>query len=131
MHLAVKRDVVNHFAAVCLERRAKVVNVHAGKLRHQPVRATGRNPPHDEVVNTLFSPSTDHVVALFKLRKEIWDLGRVVLQVAIHRENVVTLRMIKACGKRRGLTKIAAQFYDQHAAVDCGDLFHQFVGAVA
>ena len=42
VHLAVQGNVVDHFAAVGLEGRAEVVNVHARKLRHQPVRACGK-----------------------------------------------------------------------------------------
>ncbi len=43
MHLAIERDVVDHLTAIRLEGGAKVVNVDAGKLGHQPVGATRRN----------------------------------------------------------------------------------------
>ena len=125
-----KRNVVDQFAAVGLEGRAKVVNVHAGKLRHQPVRATRRNAPHHEIVDALFSPAADNVVALFQLFEEIWNLARVMLQIAIHREDEVSLRVVEAGGEGRGLSEIAAQLDDEDAAVYGSDLFQQFVTAI-
>ena len=71
VHLAIQRNVLDHFMPIRLERRAEVVNVHARKLRHQPVRAARRNPPHHEVVDALLAPARHHVVALFELFQEV------------------------------------------------------------
>ena len=54
-----------------------------------------------------------------------------MLQIAVHREDVVALGVIEAGGERRGLTEVAPQFDDQNAAVDGRDLLEQLVGAVA
>ena len=130
MHLAIQRDVVDHLTAIGLERGAKVVNVDAGKLGHQPVGATRRNPAHDEIVDALLTPSADHVVALFQLGDKFRDLGGVVLQIAIHGQDVVALGMIESRGKRGGLAKIAPQLDHQNPAVHGCNLFQQLVGAV-
>ena len=87
-------------------------------------------PPHDEVVDALFAPSADDVVALFELVEEVGDLLRIVLQIAIHRQDELALRMIEARGQRRGLSEIAPQLDYQHAAVYRGNLFQQLVGAI-
>ena len=57
VHLAIERNVLDHLAAIGLEGRAEVVNVHAGKLGHQPVGAARGNAPHDKVVDPLLAPA--------------------------------------------------------------------------
>ncbi len=84
VHLAVERNVVDHLAPIGLERRAEVVNIHAGQLGHQPVGNARRNPAHDEVVDALLAPAGDNVVALLELLQEIGNLRRIVLQITIH-----------------------------------------------
>ena len=131
MHFTVERNVVDDFAAIGLVGSAEVVNVHVGELGHQPVGAARGNAAHHEVVDALLAPAGDDVVALFQLFDKVRNLVGVVLQVAVHGEDELARGVIEAGRKRGRLPKIAAQFDHQHAAVDRGNLFQQFVSAVA
>src|SRR5262249_5556870 len=62
--------------------------------------------------------------------QEFWDLFRIVLQIAVHSDEILALRVREAGSQRRGLSKVAAQLYDYHAAIDGYDLPQQLVGAV-
>ena len=79
----------------------------------------------------MLAPATDDVVALFKLGEEVGDLVGIVLEIAVHGEDEVTLGVVEACGECGGLTEVAAELDDENAAIDGGDLFQQAVGAVA
>src|ERR1700733_14982404 len=81
MHLAVQRDIVDHLAPVRFICRSEVVDVHSRELRHQPIGTTGRNTPHDKVVDALLTPAAYHVISLFQLRQEIRDFVGIMLQV--------------------------------------------------
>ena len=79
----------------------------------------------------MLAPAADDVVALFEFGEEVGDLLGIVLEITIHGEDEVSLRVIEAGGESRGLTEVAAELDDENAAVDCGDLFKQAVGAIA
>ena len=55
----------------------------------------------------------------------------IVLQIAVHRDHVLALRMIKSGGKRGSLTEIAAELDDEQPAVDRGNLLQHPEGVVA
>jgi hypothetical protein len=131
VHLAVKRDVLDDFAAVGLEGGAKVVDVDAAEGGHEPVGCARRDAAQKEVVGTLRTPSADDVVTFFKFREEVWDLVGIVLEIAVHGEDVVTLGVVEAGGERGGLTEVAAKFDDEHTAVYGSNFFKETVGSVA
>ncbi len=130
MHLAVERNILDHFAAIGLEGGAEVVNVNAGQLGHHPVGAARGKAPHDKIVNALFAPAGHHIVSLFQLFQEVGNLAGIVLQVAVHGQDELARGVVKTCGQSRGLSEVAAQLDHQHAAVHRGNLFQQLVGAV-
>src|SRR4051812_46992168 len=131
VHLAVEGNVLDHFAAIGLERGAEVVDVDAGEFGHQPVGAARGKAAHDKVVDALLAPAGNHVVALFEFLEEVGDLVGVVLQVAVHGEDVLAGGMIEAGGQCRSLSEVAAQLDDENPAVHRRDLFEKLVGAVA
>src|ERR1700722_4093464 len=108
MHLAVERNVLDDLAAIGLEGGAEVVDRDAAERGHQPVRDEGGDAAEEEVVAALTAPSADHVVALFELGEEPGNLVGVVLQVAVHGQDEVALRMVEAGGKGGGLAEVAA-----------------------
>ena len=67
MQLTIQRNLLQQIAAISLERRAKIVNRHAAQLRHQPVGATRRNAAQPKIINALFAPSADNVIAFGNL----------------------------------------------------------------
>src|SRR5205085_12661262 len=70
VQLAIKRNLLDQFAAIGLESRAEIVDVYAAELGHEPVGDSRRNAAHDEIVNALLAPSADDVVSLFQLFEE-------------------------------------------------------------
>ena len=107
------------------------MDVNAGEPGHEPVGAAGGNAAHDEVVDALFAPAGDDVVAFFKPLEEAGDLVGIVLQVAVHGEDEFAGGVVEAGGERRGLAEVAAELYDEDAAVDRGNLFKQTIAAVS
>src|SRR5262249_17532815 len=78
----------------------------------------------------LLAPSGDDVITLFQLFQKIRDLVWIVLQIAVHRQDELTRRVVEACCQRRSLPEIAAQLHYQYAAVHRGNFFQKLVGSV-
>ena len=98
---------------------------------HEPVGSARGNAAEEEVVAALRAPAADYVVALFELGEEVGDLVGVVLEIAVHGEDVVALGVVEAGGKSRGLAEVAAELDDEDAGVYGSDLFEETIGAVA
>jgi len=94
------------------------VNVDTTQLGHQPVCDARWETAQPEVVNALLAPAANDVVALSNLLEEGRDIGRVMLQIAVHRNDVLAARMVKAGRQPSGLPEVAAQLHDGDAAVD-------------
>ncbi len=122
MQFPVERDFLHHGATIRLESGAKIVQLHAAQLGHQPVGDLGRDAPHHEVVNALFAPSADDVVALAEFLQKQRNVMRIVLQIAVHGNHVLAFGVIETRRQRRGLPEVAAQFHDNHAAIHGCDL---------
>ena len=61
VHLAVQAQVLDHLAAVRLQRAAVVVQVDAGDLADQRVGEHRRQAPVDKRVLPVLAPAADHV----------------------------------------------------------------------
>ena len=130
MQLAVERHFLHHLAPIGLEGGAEVVQLHAAQLGHQPVGDLGRNPPHDKVINALLAPAADDVVSLAQLLQEHGNVVGIVLQVAIHGDDVFAFSMIETGRQRGGLPEVAAQFDHYDAPVHRGNLLQHPEGIV-
>ena len=131
MHLTVKGNVLDDFAAVSFEGGAEVVDVDAAENCHELVGDAGGKAAEKKVVAAMFAPAADDVVTLFELSEEVRDFAGVMLQIAVHGKDEVALGVIKASGESGGLTKVAAEFDDEDTAIYGGDLFKKAVGPVA
>src|SRR5208283_2224627 len=107
--LSVEWNLSQDFAPVSLTSCAKVVDVNAAQFRHEPVGAARRNAPQPEIIDAILAPSDDNVVTLGNLLQEQRDIGRIVLQVAVHGDDVFPAGMVKSSSQAGGLTKVAAQ----------------------
>jgi len=129
--LAIERNLLDEFAAVGLVGGAKIVEIDATQLLHQPIGATRGNSPHHQIVDAHLAPAAHNVVAFVNFFDERRNIVRVVLQVAVHGDDVLALGMIEAGRQRRGLAEIPAQFYHNDAAVDGGYFLQQVEGLIA
>src|SRR5450631_3872492 len=98
VELSVKRNLPENFAAVGFKGGAEVVDVDAAQLGHEPVGATGRKAAQPEIVDAILAPAADDVVALGNFLEEQRDVGGVVLQVAVHGDDVFPPGMVESCG---------------------------------
>lgn len=100
VHLSIQRNVLNDLTAVGLEGSTEVVDIYSGKGGHELVGGMRGDAAHEEVITALIAPAADNIVAFFQFGEKTRDLVRVVLQIAVHSEDEVALRVIEAGGKR-------------------------------
>src|SRR4029450_4737424 len=103
---------------------------HPAKFCHHPVGNAGWDATQPEIVDTLLAPAGYDVIALADLLEDHGDVGGVVLQVAIHSDDVLASCVVKSCGESGGLPEVAAQFHHRHTAVDGSDFAQQGEGAI-
>src|SRR4029077_19297448 len=108
VQLAVEWNLFKNVAAIRFEGRPKIVDINPAELGHEPIRTTGRNAAQPEIIDALFAPAANDVVALRNFFQKERDVGRVVLKVAIHGDDVFTARMIESRRQSRSLPKIPA-----------------------
>ena len=130
MQFTVEWNVLNDFSTISLKGRTKIMELDSGELGHHPVRNPARQPACQPPVPPLGSPPADDVVSLFNFGHEGGDLFRVVLQVAIHGDDDVAARGIKACLECRGLAKVPAQDDNFYAGVARVDFVERLQGVV-
>src|ERR1700722_7124630 len=118
VQLSVEWHLLEHLATVRFERSPEIVNAHPAQLRHQPVGAARRNAPEPQIIAAALSPAADNVIAVGNLLEEHGNIGGIVLQVAIHGDNVIPTRMVEACSQSGSLPEVASQFHYRHSAVD-------------
>ena len=106
------------------------MNIDAAQFGHQPVGAARGNAAQPEIIDTILAPAADDVVALGNFLEEQRDVGGIVLQVAVHGDDVFAAGMVEAGSKAGGLAKVAAQLDHGHAAIDGGDFAQQIEGAI-
>ena len=76
------------------------MDVHSAQLRHQPVGAARGNAAQPKIVDALLAPAADYVVALRNLFKKQRNVSRIMLQVAVHCDDVFAAGVIEAGGQR-------------------------------
>src|SRR5262249_14580647 len=118
VQLAIQWNLLDDFATIRFECGTEVVDIDAAELGHQPVSAARRDTAQPEIIYAALAPPTDDVVALGNLFEENRNVGRIVLQIAIHGNNVFAASVIKPGSQRGGLPKISAQLDDGHSAVN-------------
>src|ERR1700723_3055588 len=130
MKFAVEWNLAEDFAAIGFEGGAEVVNIYATQLGHQPVGAARGNAAHPEIVDAILAPAANNIVALGNFFEKKRNVGGIVLQVAVHGDDIFASGMIESGSEAGRLAKVAAQLNDGHAAIDGGDFFQQGEWAV-
>src|SRR5215204_1585368 len=111
MKLAVHVQVLDDLAPIDLEPTVHVVEPNAGHEARHPVEDPGQRPARPRIA-PVGLPARHEVIALLELREQARDLGRVILEVGVHRDDGVTAGMRESGGERRGFAEVAPQAYD-------------------
>ena len=130
VHLAVQRQRLGQVAPHRPERAAHVLDAHAGHLPDQPVAQPARRLANQRVVLAVLAQAEHGVVTLRQLLQQHRDVGRVVLQVAVHRHEHVALRPVDAGPQRRRLAEVAPHLDHLDARVGRRQLLQHREGAV-
>ncbi len=121
MHLRVQRNALDQAGAEGLERAAVVLDRHARHVADQPVGDARGNLARDQLVLAVVAPADDQVEAGVDLLEQQRDIGRVVLQVAVHGDEHVAVRVLDACGHRRSLAVVATELDDAQPRIALRD----------
>ena len=130
VQLAVEADALDDFAAVGLEGRAEVVDRDLDQLLHHPVGHPGGELAQDGVVLAVLAPAADDVVALVQLGQELGNLGRVVLEVAVHGNDDLAPGLVETRLQGRRLAEVAAELDQDDVVILFIDLLEGGVGSV-
>ena len=116
MHLAVEAQPLHHLGAHRLQRAPVIVEMDPGGRGDDPVREPRGDLLRDRIA-TLLAPSADHVVSLVQLGDEAWDVGRIVLEVAVGGDDDLAAGVVEAGGEGGGLPEVPAQSQHPHPRV--------------
>ena len=108
VQLAVDVHLANHLGAVELEPAVVVVEPAAGQAADHPVEDPAGEHLVPRIVTGLL-PAADHVGPLVEPAQEAGDLGRVVLEVGVEREDPVAPRCLESRRQRGRLAEVAAE----------------------
>ena len=107
---------MHDLGAVGLEPAVHVVQAEAGDPAGDRVEDPRRHPAAERVA-PLRLPAGDEVEALVELGEQARDLGRVVLEVAVDRDDDVALGLREPGRERGRLAEVAPQPDDAHVVV--------------
>src|SRR5439155_154777 len=113
VQLAVELQPAHDVGAVGLQAAVHVVQPEAGDAAGDRVEDPGESPAPPRVAPVRL-PARYQVETLVELRQQARDLRRVVLEVAVDRDDGVALRVGESDGERGRLAEIAAQADDLH-----------------
>ena len=130
VHLAVEADLLDDLAPVGLEGAAVIVERHVEQRRDQPVGDYRGQPAAERVVPPRHPPAGDDIVALGELGEEPRDVGRIVLAVAVHRDDDVTGAVPDRRHQGCGLAIVARQMQHPDPRIALGDTVECFRRAV-
>ena len=114
--LAVKVNVLEDLGSVRLEAAVHVVELDPGREPRGRVVDPRDEPSHERIV-PIALPARDDVESVVELGEQVRDLGRVVLQVCIHRDDHLAGRDLDSGRERGRLAEVPAQTYDADVEV--------------
>src|SRR5262245_53235427 len=116
MHTRSQLQRFDHAGSIDLQRAAVVMKSDAGHDAEQPIRHCRRQIPREEVVLPLPPPSRNDVLSACE-RKHLGNIARIVLQVAIERDDELPASFGKSRRKSSSLPEVAGEANDRHMSV--------------
>src|SRR5262245_28397372 len=107
------------------------MQVQATQLGHDPVRDAAWQPSSEPSILPLKTPTADDVISLAQFRNEGWDLGRIMLKIAIHRDDDVSSSRIETGLKTGGLAEVLTKPHNRNARIVIAYFRQDFEGVVA
>jgi hypothetical protein len=98
------------------------VQLDAGDLRDQPIRDPRGQKPPDRMVVPFLAPTADDIVPFLKLRHQHGNIGRVILEIGVHRHDHAAPGVGKTGAKGRCLAEVLAKPNDPHPRIDAVQL---------
>ncbi len=130
VHLAVEVEVLGHLQPEDFERAAVVVEVHARQPANEGIGNSAGDFAQQHSILPIAPPSRHYVpTARLQFVAHGQDVERVVLQIAVHRDDVLPPGSGNARRHGRGLPVVAVE--DQQADVAVGQLLdagHRAIG---
>ena len=123
MQLAVEWQAAYDLSAVGLEAAVHVVEPQPREPSRDAVEDPREQPSRPRIAAPRL-PAGDQVEALVEFREQTRDLCRIVLEVAVDRDDDIALGLRKPGSERRRLAEVAAQPDDPHV-VRAGMQLHQ------
>src|SRR6266511_1614320 len=116
VQLSVEHEAAHDLCPVRLEAAVHVVPPQTGHPAGDPVEELRRDAARERVSAPRL-PAGDEIEALLQLREQARDLGRIVLQVAVDRDDELARRLREARRERGGLAEVAAQPHHAHVVL--------------
>lgn len=108
MHLTEEIHIAEAFAAIRLQAAAGIMDIVLDQDLAEQIGDTGRDLLTPWIL-TLVPPAGHHIIPLVDLLKEERDISRIVLQVAVERDDDLTGRCLDTSIKSRRLAEILAE----------------------
>ena len=109
MHFRVQRHSLDNTGAVEFERATIVTYRHACHFADQTVRDPRGHLAGQQLILAILAPTDDHVCVIVELAQHVRNIGRVVLQIPIHRCDNVSARQLNSCRHRGRLPVVRAK----------------------
>ena len=106
VHLTVKRHPFDNRCPISLQRTPIVVNRNPCQLGDNPISSHRRHTPRPKLILPLLPPTTNQIIASVKLSQHARNVNRIILQIAIHADDVFTARILKTRRHCRRLPSI-------------------------
>ena len=129
VQLAVEPDFVHHLAAKGLQAAVVIVQMDAREPLTSQLKTRDGSTLCQGIVPLAF-PAADDVVAFVELGEQRGDFGRVVLQVAVDRDDALAFGGVEAGAERGRLAEIAAEADAENPRIVGGQLADRLPGAV-
>ncbi len=94
VQLTIQRQIFHGFIAIRLKPAIEVIQFDSADAADDAIEKLRWQGLVDRVMANMFPPR-DNVITLGEFCQEIWDLGRVILEISVHRENDIARRDLK------------------------------------
>ena len=108
VQFTIQLQVLHHLTPVRFESGSEIMQLQTAEFCHQPIRDMAGQAAREPAILPLKTPTADDVISLAQFGNERRDFGRIVLEIAVHRNNDFSLSEIEPRLKPGRLPKVFA-----------------------